>query len=177
MKKFTDWRQEQTNEDLKTALLGTAATAALAGSAQGAKYGVNVQSYGEKPATTQIADDSIEIRALDKHLEQSIKGYAAKKPYYQEFNINIIQAKSAGKAELIVEVNAVVNANSEEEAKKMVTRDIMMGTGMFTAQNGNNLQKLLNLKDLRDMQIIPYQENTGAFQIHMKFRIGSSSGS
>jgi hypothetical protein len=71
----------------------------------------------------------------------------------------------------------VVNANSEEEAKKMVTRDIMMGTGMFTAQNGKNLQKLLNLKDLKDMQIIPLKENTGAFQIHMKFRIGSSSGS
>jgi len=152
METFQNWLQNQQQIDeniLKTGTLGLAAGLGLgsAAQAQNQQYNVTSQGFNEKPATHHnIQADEIQINSINS-LKEVIKSHAGAKPYYSNFNIEIIESKEAGKKSLLVEVFATVNAETPEQAKLMVTRDIMSAVGKFS--KGGNLQKMLNMKDLK----------------------------
>jgi len=172
---FKNWleNQEQYDENLlKTGALGLAAGLGMASAAQAKnnnlqQYMVQSQSYNEKPAIHQnIQADEINIRSINS-LKETIKHHAQSKAYYSEFNIEIIESKEQGQTALVVEVNAIVNAENEQQAKQMVTRDVMAAVGKFS--KGGNLQKML---DTKGMQVHKLGENqVQPFKINMKFEL------
>jgi len=103
-------------------------------------------------------------------LKQTIKHHAQAKPYYSEFNIEIIESKEAGQKALVVEVHAVVNAQSAEQAKLMVKRDVMSAVGKFS--KGGNLQKMLDMKDIKSHTQV--ESKTQPITVNMKFKISEN---
>jgi hypothetical protein len=131
------------------------------------QYTVHSQGFKEKPAIHHnIEADSVHIRSINS-LKEVIKGHAQAKPYYSEFNIEILESKEAGQKSLIVEVYATVNAQTPEQAKLMVTRDIMSAVGKFS--KGGNLQKMLDMKDLKAHTQV--ESNTQPITVKMKFKV------
>lgn len=178
MNRFKTWLEEQEQYDenmLKTGALGLAAALGMGSAAQAKnnnlqQYMVHSQGFNEKPAVHHnIEADTIQIRSINS-LKETIKHHAQSKAYYSDFNIEIIESKEAGQKSLIVEVSATVNAESPEQAKLMVTRDIMSAVGKFS--KGGNLQKMLNMKDLKaNMQAHQTENQMQPIPVNMKFRV------
>jgi hypothetical protein len=175
MNRFKTWLEEQEQYDenmLKTGALGLAAALGMGGAAKAGEplkqYTVHSQGFQEKPAIHHnIEADSFHIRSINS-LKEVIKGHAQAKPYYSEFNIEIIESKEAGQKSLIVEVYATVNAQTPEQAKLMVTRDIMSAVGKFS--KGGNLQKMLDMKDLK-AHTQTLENQAQPITVRMKFRV------
>ena len=178
MKTFIEWleEQEQLEENmLKTGALGLAAALGMGSAAQAKnnnlqQYVVQSQGFNEKPAIHHnIEADSVHIRSINT-LKEVIKHHTQSKPYYSDFNIEIIESKRANEKSLIVEVQATVNAQNEEQAKQMVTRDIMSAVGKFS--KGGNLQKMLDMQDLKKhMQAHQVENAMREIPVDMKFKI------
>lgn len=178
MKNFKLWikEQEQLDENLlKTAAIGTAAALGMGTTAQAKnnnlqQYMVHSQGNYDKPAIHHnIEADSTYIRLIDS-LKKVIIHNTQSKPYYSEFNIEIMESKTSNEKSLLVEVNAVVNAQNEEQAKQIVTRDIMTAVGKFS--KGGNLQKMLDMKDLKaHTQVHQLENQSQPITVNMKFKI------
>lgn len=177
MRNFKLWleEQEQLEENMiKTGALGLAAALGMGGAAQAQdgpkKFMVHSQGFHDKPAVHHnIEADSIHIRSINS-LKEVIKNHAQAKPYYSDFNIEIIESKEAGQKSLLVEVSATVNAENAEQAKKMVTRDIISAVGKFS--KGGNLQKMLDMKDLKaHTQVFQNENQLQPIPVNMKFRV------
>lgn len=171
---FKLWLEEQEQFDenmFKTGALGLAAALGMGGAAKAGEplkqYMVHSQGISDKPAVHHnIEADSIHIRSINS-LKEVIKSHAQAKPYYSDFNLEIIESKEAGQKSLLVEVTATVNAESPEQAKKMVMRDVMSAVGKFS--KGGNLQKMLDIKDLAAHTTVENQIQP--IPVRMKFRV------
>jgi hypothetical protein len=178
MRTFAEWleEQEQLEENmLKTGALGLAAALGMGSAAQAKnnslqQYVVQSQGLSDKPAIHHnIEADSIHMRSINT-LKEVIKHHAQSKAYYSDFNIEIIESKTANEKSLIVEVQATVNAQNEEQAKQMVTRDIMSAVGKFS--KGGNLQKMLDMRDLKgNMQVHQVENMMQEIPVKMKFKV------
>jgi hypothetical protein len=133
------------------------------------QYTVHSQSFNEKPAFHHnIEADSIHIRSITT-LKQTIQHSIQSKPYYSEFLIEIIESKEAGQKSLIVEISAKVNAQNEQQAKAIVTRDVMSAVGKFSKDG--NLQKLLNMKDFNNRMTATVENQNTIIPIKIKLQI------
>jgi len=177
--KFSVWLEARENLDEsfgRAGVMGLAAAAGMAGAAQAKnaglnQYMVNSQSFSEKPAVSyNLKQDEIQMRSITA-LKESIRNSIQSKGYYSSFLIEIIEQKEANQKSLVVEVSATVNAESEQQAKQMVTRDVMAAVGKFS--KGGNLQKMLSMGNTQVTQI--GENQVRPFKVVMKYRVTPTS--